>query len=128
MSTNAASPSQGGTLGLDKLNSSLKVRLVTVFLLIALLPMAVVAWLGFQQASRALDDEAESKLTAIREIKRSQIEGYFGTIAGQAATLSVNAAVIESATMFEDAFRALPADLAAAGIKVQDSSLQSYYN
>lgn len=128
MTTGVASPNQGGGFGLNKLNSTLKVRLVTVFLLIALVPMAVVAWLGYQQASSALGTEADAKLTAIREIKRSQIEGYFGTIAGQAATLSANTAVIESATMYEDAFRTLPAELATAGIEVEDFSLQSYYS
>lgn len=127
MTTGVTTPPSSRGFGFDKLTSSLKVRLVTVFLLIALLPMAVVAWLGYQQASSALNSEAESKLTAIREIKRSQIEGYFGTIAGQAATLSANTAVIESASLFEEAFRTLPADLAIAGIDVEGSSLQSYY-
>lgn len=114
-------------IGLSLLTSSLKVRLVTVFLLIALLPMALVAWLGYQQASSALQDEANAKLTAIREIKKSQIESYFGTIAGQPETLSQNRAVIDSVTEFETAFRSLTDELAAAGIEVEDSSLKSYY-
>ncbi len=128
MTTVVSTPNQGGGIGLNKLTSSLKVRLVTVFLLIALLPMAVVAWLGYQQASTALSDEADAKLTAIREIKKSQIEGYFGTIAGQAATLAVNTGVIESAILFDDAFRSLPTELATAGIEVEGSSLDSYYS
>jgi methyl-accepting chemotaxis protein len=124
--TTALGSSKG--IGFSLLNSSLKVRLVTVFLLISLLPMALVAWLGYQQASSALKEEADAKLTAIREIKKSQIEAYFGTIAGQAETLSQNTVVIESVSEFESAFRNLPAELATAGIEVEDSSLKSYYN
>jgi len=127
MTSGVISPNKSGGFGIDKLTGSLKVRLVTVFLLISLVPMAVVAWLGYEQASTALGDEADAKLTAIREIKKSQIEGYFGTIAGQASTLSQNAAVVESATLFEDAFRTLPAELESAGIEVEGSSLDSYY-
>ncbi|MEE8046503.1 MAG: methyl-accepting chemotaxis protein [Dehalococcoidia bacterium] len=128
MTNGVTSPAAGRGFGLNKLTGSLKIRLVTVFLLISILPMAVVAWLGFQQASAALKDEADAKLTAIREIKKSQIEGYFGTIAGQAETLSGNTAVIQSAGEFEAAFRSLPDELAAAGVEVEDRSLQSYYS
>jgi methyl-accepting chemotaxis protein len=108
--------------------SSLKIKLVTVFLIIALLPMAVVAWLGYDQASSALEEDANATLTAIREIKKSQVEGYFATIAGQAETLSANTAVIESAREFETAFRALPDELAALNIDVEDTSIQRYYS
>jgi methyl-accepting chemotaxis protein len=128
MTTGVTSPTSNGMFGLNKLSSSLKLKLVTVFLLMSILPMALVAWLGYQQASTALKDEADAKLTAIPEVKKSQIEGYFGTIAGQAEALSVSSAVIQSIGEFEEAFRALPKELAALGIEVKDSSLQGYYS
>ena len=117
----------GQTSRFSFLTSSLKVRLVAVFLLISILPMAVVAWLGYQQSSDALKDEANAKLTAIREIKKSQIEGYFGTIQGQAQTLAMNSAVITSETEFNEAFRSLTGELATDGLSVDGSSLDSYY-
>jgi len=80
MTTGVTSPTSNGMFGLNKLSSSLKLKLVTVFLLMSIFPMALVAWLGYQQASTALKDEADAKLTTIREVKKSQIEGYFGTI------------------------------------------------
>jgi len=128
MTTGVISPNGGSRFGLDKLTGSLKVRLVTVLLLISLVPMAIVAWLGYQQASSALQSEAEQKLTAIREIKKSQIEWYFGTIEGQILTLAQNPAVVESTLEFEDAFWALTDELAAGGVSIEDSSLQTYYN
>jgi len=128
MTTGVTSPTSNGMFGLNKLSSSLKLKLVTVFLLMSIFPMALVAWLGYQQASTALKDEADAKLTTIREVKKSQIEGYFGTIAGQAEALSVSSAVIQSVGEFEEAFRALPKELAALGIEVKDSSLQGYYS
>jgi methyl-accepting chemotaxis protein len=127
MTNDDFSSTRSQRFGLDKLTSSLKIRLVTVFLLIALLPMASVAWLGYQQASSALEDEANAKLMAIREIKKSQIEGYFGMIAGQVQTLSANTAVIDAVQEFEAAFRDLPNELSLAGIEVEDSSLRNYY-
>jgi methyl-accepting chemotaxis protein len=128
MTTGVTSSTSSGLFGINKLSSSLKVKLVTVFLLMSILPMALVAWLGYQQASTALKDEADAKLTAIREIKKSQIEGYFGTIAGQAETLAENTAVIESVGLFAEAFNTLPEELTTAGIEVEGSSLQSYYS
>lgn len=51
-------------------------KLITYFLVLGLLPLILVGILAYQKASSSLYDEAENKLTAIREIKKTQIENY----------------------------------------------------
>jgi len=58
-------------------NISLKPKLIGIFLLIGLIPLAFIAWLSSEKASQSLHDQAKAQLSAVREIKKNQIERYF---------------------------------------------------
>nr|WP_170885446.1 methyl-accepting chemotaxis protein [Bacillus alkalicellulosilyticus] len=56
---------------------SLMIKMTFLFLILSLIPMAILSYYSISNASKALVFEKESKLTAIRDIKKSQIEAYF---------------------------------------------------
>ena len=107
----------------EKLTGSLKSKLVTAFLLVALVPLAIVGTLGYVSARGALNAEAENKLTALREAKADQIDRYFGTIAGQMTTLSQDVGTLHAVQDFKDAFRLLPSQ-----IETDLTAIRGYYN
>ncbi len=57
--------------------ASLKTKLILVFLLVSIVPLALVGLYTFNQARQSLQDGAQNKLEAIRSSKASQIEQYF---------------------------------------------------
>lgn len=54
------------------------VKLVTAFLLIGMLPLLISGFLSMKEASDFLESASFNQLTGVREIKKSQIESYFG--------------------------------------------------
>jgi methyl-accepting chemotaxis protein len=97
-----------GMFSLSRLAGSIKSKLIAAFLVLCLVPLAAVAWMGYASTQSALQDEAKAKLTALREVKAHEIEGYFGTIAGQVRTLSQSNATVEAMGAFSAAFHMLP--------------------
>ncbi len=61
---------------------SLKSRLVILFLTLVLVPVIVISYLSYSKAKEAIQQESFNKLTAIREIKKRQIENYFKQMRG----------------------------------------------
>ena len=57
------------------LRQSLGAKLMVAFLAVGVIPFAVLGILSLRSASEALTDQAFSQLQALREAKRSQIEG-----------------------------------------------------
>ncbi len=57
----------------------LRPKLIILFLVVGLVPLAAVAVFSALQASTALMHSVTAQLTAIRDIKGRQIEGYFAT-------------------------------------------------
>ncbi|SDL71066.1 methyl-accepting chemotaxis protein [Halarsenatibacter silvermanii] len=56
---------------------SFSVKLIAIFLLISLIPLAVVAYLSLRNATEGLEDSAFDQLEAIQEIKVVEIEDFF---------------------------------------------------
>ncbi len=56
---------------------SFSVKLIAIFLLISLIPLAVVAFLSLNSATEGLEGSAFDQLEAIQEIKAEEIEGFF---------------------------------------------------
>ncbi len=87
----------------------LKSKLIVGSILLAVLPVtisgSVITWLATQEAKVTLEEQAKNKLTAIREIKKEQIESYFQTIQDQALTFSNDRMIIEAMKDFTHAFR-----------------------
>jgi methyl-accepting chemotaxis protein len=66
---------------------SLTKKLVSSFLLIGILPFAVIAIVSLTQSSDSLSKQAFGQLESVREIKAAQIESYFGEREGDMGVL-----------------------------------------
>ncbi len=58
-------------------NLRLGTKLVAAFLLVGVIPFAVVSAMSLWQASRALSSQAFDQLESVREIKKAQVEQFF---------------------------------------------------
>jgi len=61
-------------------NIRIKPKLISLFLLIGLLPLLSVGWYALQQSEEALLKTSFNQLSAVRDIKKSQIKAYFSTL------------------------------------------------
>ena len=52
-------------------------KLTGLFLVVGLIPLAVVGWLAIHQADEALMQKAFDQLDSVREIEKHEVEGYF---------------------------------------------------
>jgi methyl-accepting chemotaxis protein len=99
-------------IGVVEMLSSVKLkpRLIAAFLLVGLLPFAIVGALSVVKSSGALERAAFSQLEAVRGIKRAQIEKFFGERKGD---IDVLAEIVEhlgvspgnAEARFEDFFK-----------------------
>ncbi len=85
---------------------SIGTKLLLAFLVMGLVPFAVVALMSLNSSSTALNAEAFNQLESVRDIKKTQIEGFFGERLGDVNVLSNNSEVIDGLEAFEAAFEA----------------------
>ncbi|MEO5364972.1 MAG: methyl-accepting chemotaxis protein [Magnetococcus sp. WYHC-3] len=79
-------------------------KLIGLFLLVGLIPLTVVGWFASSRATDSLMQTAFNQLTAVREIKRAQVEKYFAERQGDMGVL-----VATVNTLRSEAFRKLEA-------------------
>lgn len=84
---------------------TLKTRLTLGFLLVGLLPFAMLALIALDLTGKTINRETFNKLTSIREMKASQIEDYFATIRNQVLTLSEDPGTVHAMVNFKKTFR-----------------------
>lgn len=82
----------------------IKSKLLIVFLSVGVLSIAIVAYMGYSTADEALDKTSSDLLTALREVKKGQIEGYFQERFGDIEVLSAFPVVTEATEAFKHAY------------------------
>lgn len=110
-------------------NLTIGTKALLAFLSVCLFATAAVALLSFRQANSALEKESFNKLTAVREIKASQIENYFQLIRNQIVTFSENGMIVEAMKNFKQSFHAINNKNLnqAGGIQKIDQALRATY-
>ncbi len=105
------------------------IRLAIYFILIASAAMLFIGILSYHRGKDALEQESFNRLTAVREMKASQIEDYFMQIRDQVTTLAFDPTVIQATLQFEKSFDRVGEDLKMNSRKMMrvDSSLNSYF-
>jgi serine phosphatase RsbU (regulator of sigma subunit) len=105
------------------------IRLAIYFLVIAASAMVFVGVLSYREGKEALERESFNRLTAVREMKASQIEDYFELIRDQITTFAVDPTVVRATKSFERAFDSVTIDLRMNSRKMMrvDSSLNMYF-
>lgn len=87
------------------LNLPLWKKLVSVFMVVGLLPMIVIAVEAIFTSNEVITKQVSNQLSAVRQLKANEIERYFQRVRSQVKTLSSNPVVVEAATKFPSAFR-----------------------
>jgi methyl-accepting chemotaxis protein len=110
-------------------NRRLQTKLLSVFVGIGLLAVLVTGWQGYYSAKRALEQASFNALTAIREVKKRQIEAYFAQLRHQIVAFAENDMIIEAMQQFQAAFYQVPHDLPATNAPLADSAsaLHAFY-
>jgi methyl-accepting chemotaxis protein len=84
---------------------SLKSKFILSFLLVGLLPMLVVGIYTFKKSADSLKQEAFSKLTAVKNIKKDAILRFYEGQKKQVLSLSNNTMIQDAMIGFRDAFK-----------------------
>jgi len=69
-------------------------KLISLLLLVSLIPVAIVAFWSTTQAKEALIEQSYQQLTAVREIKKTQIEGYLNSSLNDIDVLAKTVAMV----------------------------------
>lgn len=72
----------------------LSVKLITTFLLIGLVPLGVVGWIAYSNATGSINRQAAEQLSVIRDLKISRLKAYLGFRIKDVTALSKTEAVI----------------------------------
>ncbi len=96
----------------------------------SLIPLAITCMIILLNASSAIENQAFHQLDSIRQIKKSQIESYFSTIANQLVSLAENPNTVSAMQNFSEQFKALAKDINASDEDMQQykQKLSEYYN
>jgi len=80
------------------------VKLTVTFFSIAFLSVIVIGYISYNKGKKSLKQESFNRLTAVREMKATQIEDYFKLIQDQAGSFSHDPTVIEAMKSFKKGF------------------------
>ena len=69
-------------------NLKIRTKIILVLTTVAVLAVGINGYIGYESAAKSLEVESFNKLTAIRELKASQIEEYFNHISNQLVSFS----------------------------------------
>jgi signal transduction histidine kinase/CheY-like chemotaxis protein len=89
----------------------IRTKIILILTSVAVLAVGINGYIGYDSAAKSLKVESFNKLTAIRELKANQIEGYFKHITGQLLTFSSDPTIISAMTNFKSGFRAIKREL-----------------
>ena len=84
---------------------SIRARILILLAVVAIVAAGISSFVGYRIARQSLEAQAFNKLTALREMKASQVEDYFRQIADQVVTLSEDRMVVEAMQAFKKAFQ-----------------------
>lgn len=110
-------------------NWKIGTKILIAFTVVAIVAVGLVGFFAFTTGSSALEEESFNKLTAVREMKASQIEDYFQTIENQIITLSEDRMIIEAMRRFDSGLHFIGEDLEITDSDMEgiDARLERYY-
>ena len=96
-------------------------KLTITFFLIAFLSMLVVGVISYRKAKVSFEQDFFNELTAVREIKSSQIVGYFEQIQDQLLSFSEDPSLIEAMKQFKYGFDHIDEELHLSSDRINQS-------
>ncbi|THB67936.1 MAG: methyl-accepting chemotaxis protein [Desulfovibrio sp.] len=82
----------------------MKPKLIALFLLAGLAPLALMGWWATDQAAQSLMEKSYSQLESLRQVKKTAVERYFLDIKNQILTFSEDRMIIQAMQDFSAAF------------------------
>ena len=89
----------------------IRTKIILVLTSVAVLAVGINGYIGYESAAKSLEVESFNKLTAIRELKASQIEEYFNHISNQLVSFSTDQTIIAAMVEFKKGFLSIKTDL-----------------
>lgn len=87
------------------IKNKLLIGAITLAIVPVILIGSVVGWLSVSSSQKALKQQIQNQLTAIRDTKKSQLQHYFNTINKQVITFSDDQMIIDAMHGFKKAFQ-----------------------
>jgi hypothetical protein len=88
-------------------NWSIRIKLLSNLLLLAVITLAVTGTIAYIKNLTAVRDNVFNQLTGVTRSKRSQIESYYQTVHNHLPTISENRMFVDAMREFRDAYRKL---------------------
>ena len=104
-------------------------KILIAFVLIAVITLGLVGFFSYTIGVNTLEREAFNKLTAVREMKASQIEEYFGFISDQIVTFSEDRMIIDAMIAFDETHETINSELGLSDSTLieWENNLDTYY-
>ena len=111
-------------------NLKIGVRLTLSFFLIAIISVSVIGFISYDKGKESLSVESFNRLTAVREMKATQIEDYFKEIRGQVISFSKDPTIVMAMREFKESFDNVDSDLnySPDSLNAIKNNLVNYYN
>lgn len=111
------------------ISTRIRYKLLLALLAVSLVPLVGLGFASHQASKRALMEQAESKLEAIRTLKAGQVENYFALMRGQLATLAENRMTVEAMSELATGFASYRTDnqLDTRNLARLKTDLETYY-
>lgn len=84
----------------NNLLNGLRTKLIIYFLIIAMVPSAIISALGYNNSKKSLKQQAIDELTALRTEKKHDIEDYFKSGKSRISYMAQEPTVVEAMTKF----------------------------
>ena len=123
VSANGTTQNSGNIL--QRLNSSIRAKIVVLLLATAMIPLIILSGLQFVSARNSLNETAFEGLDSVRALKKNALESYFQSIEDEVLLLAENPLVADAAVEFWDGFAEFEGQTPSAA---ELNELQDYYN
>jgi methyl-accepting chemotaxis protein len=85
-------------------NLKLKSKFLVAYLAVGLIPFAIITYISFDQAQKALSKQAFGQLLSMRDVKKAQSENYLQTMKNQIITFSEDLMIVDAMSQLSKDF------------------------
>jgi len=103
----------------------LGIKITLAFFLVAFLSMLVIGIISYTKARQALEQESFNRLTAVREMKATQIEDYFQLINDQLITFAEEPLVVDAMKQLKEGYNNIHKDLGIDDKKLAEMQVKN---
>lgn len=108
-------------------NLGLRVKLISAFLLVGLLPFIVISVFSLKKSESGLKNSVEKKLSSVSEVKAEAFRDFMHGMRNQAITFSRSTMIVDAMKGFKPAFTKYKDDLNGVSLDAQKTDLWNYY-